>query len=173
MTKSLTIGVLSVLSVPVFSIPVNAQAVYDYTQGALGKSVLDAEQRRIYGNDKCYGLLSSAWKYYGSSPPATAIRSQRKYETRYGCPHLYEVDGTVNRVRGINDSGINPTSRSSPNSTSQLTRSQVKGSIDAASMLLGTERVREAVCERNVFPKVYGRALSLEERSLFRQELRC
>jgi hypothetical protein len=173
MTKSFAIGVLSVLLVPVFSIPVNAQAVYDYTWGGIGKSVLDAEQRRIYGNDKCYGLLSSAWKYYGSSPPAKAIRSQRKYEARYGCPHLYEVDGTMNRVRGINDSGINPTSRSSPSSSPQLSRSQIKGAIDAASMVLGTERVREGVCERNIFPKVQGRPLSLQERSLFRQELRC
>jgi hypothetical protein len=43
MIKSLSIVVLSALLFPVFNVPVNAQVVYDYTWGGIGRSVLDAE----------------------------------------------------------------------------------------------------------------------------------
>jgi hypothetical protein len=133
---------------------------------------------RNKGGNACYGLLSSEWSYYKRQnpslyPTAEAIRLQRKYETKYDYPHLYEVDGTVNRVRGINDSGINPTSRSSPSSSPQLSRSEIKFMIDSSSAIVGSERVRERVCERNVYPKYGGRPLSLEEIALLRQEAKC
>jgi hypothetical protein len=57
----------------------------------------------------CEVILSSEWRYYqrmrssGSAyPTAEAIRSQRKWESKKGCSHLYEADGTVNRMKGIN-----------------------------------------------------------------------
>jgi hypothetical protein len=61
-------------------------------------------------NNLCHSILASEWRYYqrqkasGASYPDTeAVRLQRKWETKKGCAHLYEVDGTVNRVPGIND----------------------------------------------------------------------
>jgi hypothetical protein len=62
-----------------------------------------------YNKDICYTIISSEWRNYlrqrslGVYPAAEDIRLQRKWETKKGCAHLYETDGTVNRVRGIND----------------------------------------------------------------------
>jgi hypothetical protein len=57
----------------------------------------------------CDVILSSEWKYYqrmrsagAAYPTAEAVRYQRKWESKKGCPHLYEANGTVNRVQGIN-----------------------------------------------------------------------
>jgi hypothetical protein len=109
MSKILRFSLLLAFSVPVIGLPINAQVIFD-PYGTIPHSVLDAEQRRIYGNDKCYGLISSEWQYYqrkrasGENYPDTKnVNLQRKYETKYGCLHLYEVDGTVNRIKGIND----------------------------------------------------------------------
>jgi hypothetical protein len=62
-----------------------------------------------YNKDICYTIISSEWRNYlrqrssGAYPTAEDILLQRKWETKKGCAHLYETDGTVNRVRGIND----------------------------------------------------------------------
>jgi hypothetical protein len=114
MTKSLAIGVLSAILVPVFNISVNAQysppSVPDYTTPNVWRSINNSQIRQWYGSDVCYGLLSSQWRYYQRQrslgrayPDAEDVRLQRKWERRKGCPHLYESDGTVNRVKGIND----------------------------------------------------------------------
>jgi hypothetical protein len=67
-------------------------------------------QRSGNSQSVCYRILSSEWRYYqrmrasgGNYPDAEAVRLQRKWESKKGCPHLYEADGSVNRVRGIND----------------------------------------------------------------------
>jgi hypothetical protein len=67
-------------------------------------------QRSGNSQNVCYRILSSEWRYYQrmkasdrNYPDAEAVRLQRKWESKEGCPHLYEADGTVNKVRGIND----------------------------------------------------------------------
>ncbi|NJM78216.1 MAG: hypothetical protein HC852_23620 [Acaryochloridaceae cyanobacterium RU_4_10] len=61
-----------------------------------------------YNKDICYTIHASEWRNYlrqrssGVYPTAEDIRLQRKWETKKGCAHLYEADGTVNRVKGIN-----------------------------------------------------------------------
>jgi hypothetical protein len=66
--------------------------------------------RRYPKQNLCHSILSSEWRHYqrkraagANYPTAEDIRLQRKWESKKGCPHLYEADGTVNRVPGINN----------------------------------------------------------------------
>jgi hypothetical protein len=106
--KLVAIGILSAFSLFLLETSVQAQSQ------EIWKQLNQQQQRRIrekYGGDMCYTILASSWRYYQrqraagqySYPDAGNIRYQRKLEEKHGCPHLYNEDGTVNRVKGIND----------------------------------------------------------------------
>jgi hypothetical protein len=109
MSKFPSLGFLSILIVTVLNFPVNAQdSLWDANWSVINKQ----QMRNRYGNGKnlCHHILASEWRYYlrmrasgAYYPDADSVRRQRKWETKKGCAHLYNADGSVNRVSGIND----------------------------------------------------------------------
>jgi hypothetical protein len=109
MSKFSSIGLLSILVLPILNLPVSAQdALWHENWRVINKQ----QMRNMYGdgNNLCHSILASEWRHYqrkqasgAAYPDAEAVRLQRKWETKKGCPHLYNPDGTVNRVQGIND----------------------------------------------------------------------
>jgi hypothetical protein len=109
MSKSLSIGLLSILLIPILNFPVNAQ---ESLWNANWRIINKQQMRNMYGdgNNLCHSIIASEWRYYQRQqasgkyyPDAEAVRLQRKWETKKGCTHLYNADGSVNRIPGIND----------------------------------------------------------------------
>jgi hypothetical protein len=107
MSKFIAVCLFSVLS---FSLAIPAQAQIDSMIWDQIHRQRQRDQINRYGGDMCRTILESSWRYYTrqraagiySYPNAGNIRMQRKLERENGCPHLYNEDGTVNRVPGIN-----------------------------------------------------------------------
>jgi hypothetical protein len=91
----------------------------------------------LYPKDNlCFAILASGWRYYqrlrdrGSYPSDERISSQRKWETKKGCNHLYDENGNVNRIEGINTGKILPYP---PEKSTEESRNDRFGSIYRSS----------------------------------------
>jgi hypothetical protein len=108
MSKFIAIGLLSSLGLSL-AIPVQAQIGWGETWHQINKQQ-NRDILRKHGGDICYTILSSSWRHYQrqraagsySYPSASDIRWQRKLENKNGCSHLYNEDGSVNSIPGIN-----------------------------------------------------------------------
>jgi hypothetical protein len=112
--KVSSIGLLSILLISVLNDPANAQVTGSWWDGwnANWRIINKQQMRNMYGdgNNLCHSIIASEWRYYQRQqasgkyyPDAEAVRLQRKWETKKGCTHLYNADGSVNRIPGIND----------------------------------------------------------------------
>jgi hypothetical protein len=91
--------------------------------GATNRQLMQRQYEREYGykpeygDPVCFTLQASDWKNYlkryAPNPyPYKEIALLRKWESRKGCSHLFEEDGTINKIKGINDQGSTSGSQS-------------------------------------------------------------
>lgn len=129
MSKFIAIGLLSSLGWSL-AIPVQAQHSID---GIIWDQIHKQQRRdmiRKHGGDICYTILSSSWRHYQrqraagsySYPSASDIRWQRKVERENGCPHLYNEDGSVNSVQGVNANSSSSESSLTPAQTEECSK---------------------------------------------------